>query len=431
MTLGTHVAFASVLYLGGATLFGYRPDYPKGVVRIEPQLPSTWDHASIATPDFSLAIRGGRYDLALTRPAAVELRVPVRARKVDAVTVNGAPVRWTVEPGYGSSVVVVKMPAVTTARVEVAVSRPLTNAPARALSIQHGQSLNIDLAGTEPLSPSHLPTSAGHHVLEYLVRTGDLPQTRLFKIHIADADADAAHAAKRLTNAPAGARWAAVDMAAQLNGDVREIFKQEYLSPRPPTCSLRLAKDGYSTWQMMLKKTHRAPEVDLKLMDGLRAADGRIRIPAGAEFAWPAGGSNIAFTSLWDNWPDAVTVPVNRGGEALWFLVTGFTPPMQTGIANAELRLTYADGVVEKLELVPPQNFWSLCPFGGSDYDYSRDAFALPKEPPTQVQLGGNCRAMVYGWKLRPGVAVQSVTLETLSPEVIVGLMAASVMNPP
>ena len=26
MTLGTHLAFASVLYLGGATLFGYRPD---------------------------------------------------------------------------------------------------------------------------------------------------------------------------------------------------------------------------------------------------------------------------------------------------------------------------------------------------------------------------------------------------------------------
>ncbi|MBL8253070.1 MAG: metal-dependent hydrolase [Candidatus Competibacter sp.] len=27
MTLGTHVAFASVLYLGGATLFGYKPDW--------------------------------------------------------------------------------------------------------------------------------------------------------------------------------------------------------------------------------------------------------------------------------------------------------------------------------------------------------------------------------------------------------------------
>ena len=32
MTLGTHVAFASVLYLGGATLFGYRPDWISGVL---------------------------------------------------------------------------------------------------------------------------------------------------------------------------------------------------------------------------------------------------------------------------------------------------------------------------------------------------------------------------------------------------------------
>ncbi len=27
MTLGSHVAFAAVLYLGGATRFGYRPDW--------------------------------------------------------------------------------------------------------------------------------------------------------------------------------------------------------------------------------------------------------------------------------------------------------------------------------------------------------------------------------------------------------------------
>ena len=36
----------------------------------------------------------------------------------------------------------------------------------------------------------------------------------------------------------------------------------------------------------------------------------------------------------------------------------------------------------EKLELVPPLNFWSLCPFGGADYDYQHDAFCLPKVPP-------------------------------------------------
>jgi len=27
VTFGTHIVFASVLYLGGATLFGYKPDW--------------------------------------------------------------------------------------------------------------------------------------------------------------------------------------------------------------------------------------------------------------------------------------------------------------------------------------------------------------------------------------------------------------------
>ena len=78
---------------------------------------------------------------------------------------------------------------------------------------------------------------------------------------------------------------------------------------------------------------------------------------------------------------------------------------------------------------MPPLNFWSLCRFGAADYDYKRDGFALPKEPPPQVQLGENCRAMVYGWKLRSGVALKDVTLETLSQEVVIGLMGVSVMS--
>ena len=38
---------------------------------------------------------------------------------------------------------------------------------------------------------------------------------------------------------------------------------------------------------------------------------------------------------------------------------------MQTRIANAEVRFRYADGQVEKLELVAAAEFWSLCPWGG------------------------------------------------------------------
>ena len=182
---------------------------------------------------------------------------------------------------------------------------------------------------------------------------------------------------------------------------------------------------------MVLGKTPKPPPTIG--LENLRAlADGRGRIAAanGVPFSWPDGPKNIAFTSRWDNWPKTARVPVNQVGDAVWFLLCGTTNPMEVRIANAELRMQYADGVVEKLEIVPPMNFWTLCPFGGVDYSYQRDAFALPKTPPAMIQLGQNCRAVVLGWRLRPGVALASVTLETLSQEVVIGLMGVTVMNP-
>ena len=179
----------------------------------------------------------------------------------------------------------------------------------------------------------------------------------------------------------------------------------------------------------MLGKSTSAPTIDLAGVPSLLDSRMRLRTPQGVPFAWAGGERNIAFTSMWDNWPRQVAVPVNRKAEAIWLLVCGFTNPMQGRIANAELRMKYADGVVEKLELVPPLNFWSLCPFGGVDYDYQRDGFCLPKVPPATVQLGNNCRAILLNQRLRPDVALESVTLETLSQEVIIGLMGASLMN--
>ncbi len=117
---------------------------------------------------------------------------------------------------------------------------------------------------------------------------------------------------------------------------------------------------------------------------------------------------------------------MHRAAATLWLLVCGTTFPMQTRIANAEFRFHYADGEVEKLALMPPDNFWMLCPWGGEDYSYEHDAFCLPAEPPPQVQLGANCRAMVLAWKLRPGVTLETVTLEALSQDVVIGLMGLS-----
>jgi len=260
-----------------------------------------------------------------------------------------------------------------------------------------------------------------------LAQLGESEQWRLFKIQVTNRQADQALAAKSGVGVSRPAHWHSVDMRPAFNGDIRTIYQQKYLSPRPNTCSLRIATDGYSSWQMAPRTP---PAIGL---DNVRSlADGRGYIYAGdhVPFAWSNGAKNIAFTSRWDNWPKEVSIPVNRKGDAIWFLLCGTTNPMEVRIANAELRMRYADGVVERLEVVPPLNFWTLCPFSGVDYSYERDGFALPKTPPTMVQLGKNCRAIVLGWRLRAGVALESVTLETLSEEVVIGLMGVSVMNP-
>ena len=137
---------------------------------------------------------------------------------------------------------------------------------------------------------------------------------------------------------------------------------------------------------------------------------------------------NIAFTSLWDNWPTAITIPIGHAAVTAWLLLGGSSFPMQLRIANAVLRFRYADGVEEALELVPPLNFWSLCPLGGRDYSYQRDGFCMPKPAPPTVQLGNNCRAMVLSWVLRDE-PLSTLTLETLSQEVVIGLMAASLIT--
>jgi hypothetical protein len=93
-------------------LFGYRPDYPNGSVTIAPQLPADWDQAAIKTPDVSLDIGRTKYRIELSQPAALDLRLPVRARRLVSAIVNGTPAKWELQPGFGCSVAKIAVPTI-------------------------------------------------------------------------------------------------------------------------------------------------------------------------------------------------------------------------------------------------------------------------------------------------------------------------------
>lgn len=418
-------------------LFGYRPDYPNGVVTIAPQLPAEWKNSSIRTPDFSVTVEGNKYRIALIKGAALDLRLPIRARKVTNIKVNGKSVKWELLPGFGCSIAKIILPKGNSANVEISVEQPLPQYDAITMQTNVGAKVNLTPKDAVVTKVGEVPTTPGYHLVDEIVKVGDAPQRRVFKIKLIDPAADAALAAKTLKEVPANSKWVSVDMSKKFNGDVRTIFKQQYLSPRPNTSSLRLSTDGYSTWQMMLgtnttgePNPSKAPLIDLSNVPRLTSNGNELMTKDGVPFAWSSTENNISFTSMWDNWPRQVNVPVNKKGEAVYFLVCGFTNPMQGRITNAVISMKYSDGVVEKLEIVPPLNFWSLCNFAGSDYDYKRDWFSLPNVPPTLVQLGNNCRAILMNRRLRLGATLESVSLETLSQEVMIGLMGVTIMNP-
>ena len=432
-------------------LFGYDPDYPNGMVRMRPVFPSSWPKASIRTPDYTFDYRQEgdlvKYRLVLTREAEVDFRLPMRAEKVQRVSLGGQEIPWKAEAGFGCTWIRLHTPALKLAEVIVETSGRVSHGDVVlvegnvgdevTLTSPRGQMMRwqdfhkaIANEHTEgSMIHARLAHNPGHHLVISEVKVGQLPQLQLFKLHVNDPEREAKLAAQTPREAPREATWECLDLARQFNGDVRTIFKQQYLSPRPKTCSVRLGIDGYSAWTFPYWG-FQPPDIDLNNLQRLAQGSSRIMTSQNVPFTQLAVEKNIAFTSLWDNWPQSVSVPVGKQAETVWLLVCGSTNPMQLRIANAEVRFQYADGSTEKLELMPPVNFWSLSPWGGHDYNYQTDAFCLPQQPPPTVQLGDNCRAMVLSWKLRPNAKLETVTLETLSQDVIIGLMGISLMNP-
>ncbi len=198
-------------------LFGYAPDYPNGVVRISPEFPSAWDHASIKTPDVSIGYHreGVRTTLKVTLAKAgdLEVRVPVSTSGVEAVTVNGAATKWEVVPGFGRSLVKVLVAhaaaaeVVVTCRDEVAMHGALhIVGNSREQMTLHPAPLSPQSSILSPLIDFHDPQhvlrdakivkgeltgvfseNAGDHEIFVLVQQGEVRQWQIVRVHVTNA----------------------------------------------------------------------------------------------------------------------------------------------------------------------------------------------------------------------------------------------------
>lgn len=233
----------------------------------------------------------------------------------------------------------------------------------------------------------------------------------------------------------------AVDMgkAGVYNASVTDIFRNEYLSPRPQSTSLEIPVQGIGEW------CHPKFTVDINDSTFRTMVNKDVVVLDGIMFKTPKEGNNIAFASLWDNYPDSVVIPVKypRKSQCATLLIAGSTNHMQVHIDNAIIVATYTDGTEDTLRLRPPYNY---CPIE-QDYFVDGKAFKTGYLKPIRVSLStgkvskelGNALGIpateVYGRELEGGAAqmltmalnkdkkVKEFTLRCLSNDIVVGIM--------
>lgn len=225
-----------------------------------------------------------------------------------------------------------------------------------------------------------------------------------------------------------------------LNASVADIFKNKYMSPRPPTTTLQIPVQGVGEWC----HPEYCPTIDDSVFRSLVVDD--MFTVAGVPFRTrgPSGGDNIAYTSLWDNYPDSVSVELHGSAAAVSLLLAGSTNHMQSRIDNGIVTVAYTDGTTDTLRLRNPDNW---CPIE-QDYYVDGKAFTTAVRRPYRVCLGtgtvsrdlGEALSItgVYGREIPGGAAqmlvmpldasktLRTLTLRTLSTDVVIGLMALS-----
>lgn len=237
-----------------------------------------------------------------------------------------------------------------------------------------------------------------------------------------------------------------VNMDQLLNASVNQIFRNKYLTPRSPYTTLQIPTQGIGEW------CH--PNLMANIDDsGLRKAvkNNTFSTPFGVPFRTTGETSknNIAFTTLWDNYPDSVRVPLSGKASHAYFLMAGSTNHMQSRILNGQVEVVYTDGSRAYLDLVNPETWAPI----EQDFYLDGEAFSSKHPRPYRVALKSGIvsrnlsddlkikSSEVYGRSIDGGAAIildipldpskelKEVKVKSVANEVVIGLMGITLLR--
>ena len=443
-------------------LFGVYPDAMNERWVLRPGFPDSWDYASLHTPSLHFDFRrSGRVEEYAVENVKHELTLLLKARaeSIVSLTVNGKKAAWTLaENAAGYPLVKIVCPPADKQLVRVEWgSKPLAAPQYEAqvtagdvwqlrtqntlLAIYDSQKLLSGVRQGKNALSGTVQAKAGHRTLFVQLQQGQMKWWQPIDVRVVEKEAPKRY--EFLLPAP-NARYEMVNIDELFNASVAQIFRNKYLEPRSPYTTLQVPVQGIGEW------CHPLTTADID-DSGLRKAaqDGVLTTPFGVPFRTPSAerARNVAFTTLWSSYPDRVELPLSGNASHAYLMMAGSTNHMQCRIANAVVRVTYADGSADSLLLVNPETWTPI----EQDFYVDGYAFSLSAPRPYRVHLKSGLVSRdlekdlsitgVYGRAIDGGAAIildmpldnkkqlKSLSLEPLSNEVVVGLMSVTVVR--
>ena len=145
-----------------------------------------------------------------------------------------------------------------------------------------------------------------------------------------------------------------------------------------------------------------------------RSCGGEYISDSGITFYTPGKGQNAACVSIWENFPEELSISLSGRGTELAVFFIGVTNPMQSRVENAGFTVGYSDGTEEKVSLVNPVNFddWLVA--------------AVQQENETEYFSDYN-HGIIQRLTLNPSKKLKSFKVRAIANEVIVGVLGLSV----
>ncbi|MDX2049309.1 MAG: DUF4450 domain-containing protein [Chitinophagaceae bacterium] len=464
--------FADPVAMAGRTLveglFGIQPDALHDTLTIQPGYPSNWNYARLQVPDvhFDFERNGSKevYVIESFFKMKLTVKLLLRAYKesIEKIIVNGISVKWSViDASVGKPLLQLVLPAEKKYSITVYWKGNSLREDKTMHKVAYGKRFELALPGVKllkaydpqgavgdiGLSENKIAGIASGNFLKATffvkVKQGIFEWWQPVNLNVLPNPGSFLRVSGTSSFVTGTKQFSKVDLSNYLNDKVTNIFKHQYLSPRPSGPTLQLPIQGIGNWCYPLTMA------DINDAGVRKEASDKNEIsnPEGIPFATPSDSTlnNIVFTSQWDNFPDSVIVPLTGNASQIHLLMAGSTNPMQSRMINGIVVVQYTDGTGDTLELDNPGNWWPI------EQDYYTDGYAFTttwKEKPERLYLregrfakvlesygtikgfsnmaidGG--AATVLNMYLNKNKRLQSLTVHAVANDVVIGLMAAT-----